>query len=325
MIPNALKNLILTSLTLSASLAWTDVFADCVAKDTGGTEKSITLPATIAIESAKIGSVLASNKFDPWTKGTYRCAGGEKLSLLFNGGLELSGYPNVYKTSIKGIGLKVGITFGGDVFYAPYSWYANNWSDYNTPRSVVVELVRIDTGVASGNLSTDFNVTFSAPGMAFTVKSTGSTQVENDVLFSGCTAVDTLVNVQMGQENIDRLKSDRVAVRPFNFDVRCTGLKPNTTAPMKVYFAGNSSADGMLALSNAGKPGVASGIGIALVDDKGVKLPFAKARSIRVEHHRSDEEGEIYRFSGTAKYTLTTGTVKPGKADATMTYVIDYN
>ena len=144
-------------------------------------------------------------------------------------------------------------------------------------------------------------------------------------MFAGCEGVDTVVNVQMGQETIERVRLGRVAQRPFNFDVRCTGLKPTTTAPVKVYFDGNSSADGLLALSGAGTEGVARGMGISLVNDKSVKLPFSKSRSIKIDHFRSDVEGEIYRFSGIAKYVLTGGEVRAGKADATMTYVIDYN
>ncbi|MFZ6048250.1 fimbrial protein [Pseudomonas sp. CR3202] len=326
MISTALNKLILASLTLSASLAWSNAFAVCEPQHSG-LEKTITLPATISIKSAKIGSVLASSTYSLWgSSNGYICRNQDVVKVAFDGGLELSDYSKVYKTSMKGVGIKVGLTLGGSTaYYAPYSWTTTSGSLYTAPGSVVVELVRIDTGVASGTLSTNFNVTLSGGGMTYTIKSTGSTKVENDVLFTGCTALDTVVDVQMGQENIERLKTGRVAVRPFNFDVRCNGLKPTTTVPVKVYFAGNSTTDGMLALSGAGKSGVASGIGISLVNDKGVKLPFDKARAIRIEHHRSDEEGEIYRFSGTAKYALTSGEVKPGKADATMTYVIDYN
>ncbi|MFC5694384.1 fimbrial protein [Pseudomonas sp. GCM10022186] len=326
MIPKTLHKLILTSLTLTASLAWTNAFAVCKPDPGHSTEKTITLPASISIKSAKVGEVMASNTYELWrVQDVYTCRDNDTVSIAVNGGLELSEYSKVYKTGIEGVGIKVGLNLGYGVKYTPYSFATTPPpGGYYAPQSIVVDIVRIDTGVASGRLPT-FNATLSGGGMTYTIKTSGSTEVKNEVLFSSCTAVDTLVDVQMGQENIERIRSGRSAVHPFNFDVRCTGLKPNATVPVKVYFEGNSSSDGILALSGAGTAGVASGFGIALVNDKGVKLPFAKARSVQIQHHRSDEEGEIYRFSGTAKYVLTSGEVKPGKADATMTYVIDYN
>ncbi|KVZ49572.1 hypothetical protein WL18_05305 [Burkholderia ubonensis] len=324
MILNTLRTLMLFSLALSASLAWTSAFAVCTPRHSG-MEKTITLPANISIKAAKIGEVLATNTYKLWnTDESYWCTVNTEMTVAFNGGLELSSYPKVYKTAIKGIGIKVGFQLnpsGTTVYYAPYSWTTT--SGYS-PQSIVVELVRIDTGVGSGTLSTNFNVTLSGGGMVYTIKSTGSTTVKNDVMFSGCSAVDAVVNVKMGQETTDRLRLGQVAERPFNFDVRCEGLK-STTLPVKVYFAGDSSTDGLLALSGAGASGMASGIGISLVNDKGVKLPFDRSRSITIDHFRSDVGGEIYRFSGVAKYVLTTGEVKSGKADATMTYVIEYN
>ncbi|KUZ45670.1 hypothetical protein WI33_27085 [Burkholderia ubonensis] len=324
MILNTLRKLMLFSLALSASLAWTSAFAACTTSPFE-MEKTITLPANISIKAAKIGEVLATNRYTLWTENVqFRCTESTKMTVAFNGGLELSSYPKVYKTAIKGIGIRVGFhldTSGAYVYYAPYSW---STSGGYAPQAVIVDLVRIDTGVGSGTLSTNFNMTLSGGGITYTLKSTGSTTVKNDVMFSGCSAVDAVVNVKMGQETTDRLRLGQAAERPFNFDVRCEGLK-TTTLPVKVYFAGDSSTDGLLALSGAGASGMASGIGISLVNDKGVKLPFDSSRSIKIDHFRSDVGGEIYRFSGVAKYVLTTGEVKSGKADATMTYVIEYN
>ncbi|WP_446901021.1 fimbrial protein [Burkholderia sp. YIM B11467] len=325
MILNTMRKLILFGLTLSASLAWSNAFAACtLLKPSTTMEKTITFPAKMSIKAAKIGEVMASTSFTLWDMSEgYNCDSYTAHYTKFDSGLELSSYQNVYKTSIPGVGIRGKLSS----VYLPYTAYGGPESNPYSPtlRSLTFQLIRIDTGVASGTLSTNFKVTHSAGGVTYTVKSTGSTEVVNDVMFTGCEGVDTMVNVQMGREAIAHIKSGQAAVHPFNFDVRCTGLKPTTTAPVKVYFAGDSSTDGLLALSGKGKEGVASGIGISLVNDKGVKLPFDQSRSIKIDHFRSDVEGEIYRFSGVAKYVLTTGAVKPGKADATMTYVIEYN
>ncbi|AZD59724.1 hypothetical protein C4K18_1740 [Pseudomonas chlororaphis subsp. aurantiaca] len=133
------------------------------------------------------------------------------------------------------------------------------------------------------------------------------------------------VNVQMGKQTIQHIKNGSAREVPFNFDVRCSGLKSGAKVPVKVYFEVTSQADGMLKLSNLGQAGVAAGVGISLVNDKGVKLPFDIARSVALDWNRDAADGSIYRFSGKAKYAPTGGEMKPGKGDATMSFVINYN
>ncbi|MDH4556451.1 hypothetical protein E8F11_14940 [Pseudomonas sp. BN417] len=55
MFPNVLNKLMLTSLALAASLAWTNAYATCTPNHSN-MEKGITLPASISIKAAKIGS-----------------------------------------------------------------------------------------------------------------------------------------------------------------------------------------------------------------------------------------------------------------------------
>ncbi|AZD14703.1 hypothetical protein C4K25_1763 [Pseudomonas chlororaphis] len=170
-----------------------------------------------------------------------------------------------------------------------------------------------------------FNVTWAVGGLSVVVRSQGATELVNDIFFAGCESVGAAVNVPMGKQTIDNLKKGSVKEVPFNFDVRCEGLKPDTKVPVKVYFEGNSQADGLLKLAQLGQAGVASGVGISLVNDKGVKLPFDIARSIALDWNREIAEGSIYRFSGSAKYAPTGGEIKPGKGDATMSFVLNYN
>ncbi|BBN53712.1 hypothetical protein TRE132_18370 [Pseudomonas chlororaphis subsp. aurantiaca] len=158
-----------------------------------------------------------------------------------------------------------------------------------------------------------------------TVNSDSIVELVNDAMFAGCESVGGAVNVAMGKQTVDNIKKGSVKEVPFNFDVRCTGLPPTTKVPVKVYFEGDSPADGLLKLTGQDKPGVASGVGISLVNDKGTKLPFDIARSIPLNWNRSTEDGEVYRFLGSAKYVPTTGQITPGKADATMNFVLDYN
>lgn len=128
----------------------------------------------------------------------------------------------------------------------------------------------------------------------------------------------------MGKIPISNIKTGNALQKPFTFEVNCYGLQPTTPIPVKIYFAGNTQADGMLKLAD-GNQSVAKGVGIALVNDKGVKLPFSKDRSIKLDWQRSDPSAEVYRFSGNARYAPVGGEMKPGRGDATMSLVIDYN
>ncbi|WP_271409774.1 fimbrial protein [Pseudomonas sp. Q1-7] len=333
---NVLNKLLLSSLALTASLAWTDAFASranfpkyCIQRSPHPTEKFVTLPPRITLDAAPVGGVLATITIPTgWTENDrFWCYGGPLIMVEVEG-LNLIKKDDFFETNIPGIALRTGLTFTADTYvvYAPRGVYPVGSNDYSV-RTLTIQLVRTDTSVSSGTLPTNFKVKLSTrgdPTLQYTVTVGGNSEVISE-LFSSCSAVNAVVDVQMGKESIENLTSGRATERPFNFDVRCEGLKPTTPPPVRVYFEGNSSADGMLALSGAGTPGVASGIGISLVDNKGVKLPFAKARQIKIDHLRSEPQGEVYRFSGTAKYALTSGQVKPGKANATMTYVIEYN
>ncbi|RIZ50943.1 hypothetical protein AXX04_29995 [Pseudomonas aeruginosa] len=60
-------------------------------------------------------------------------------------------------------------------------------------------------------------------------------------------------------------------------------------------------------------------------NSKGVDLPFAKARALALTWQSSVPDAEIYSFSGKARYVATGGDITGGKADATLTYVLEYN
>ncbi|MFJ1253851.1 fimbrial protein [Cupriavidus sp. CuC1] len=149
-------------------------------------------------------------------------------------------------------------------------------------------------------------------------------KVVNPVFFEGCMPLDKVRNVPMGKELARGIQAGTASKKDFSFEIRCEG-KPNKLPPVKVYFQGDSPAAGMLRLSDAGKPGVASGVGIALTNNRGVKLPFSGASTIALDWRRSETGGEVYGFSGIASYAPIGGEVKPGRANATMTYVLDYN
>ena len=153
-----------------------------------------------------------------------------------------------------------------------------------------------------------------------------STELINEVYFTSCESQTPNLDVPMGKQQITQISANAAPKKTFTFEVRCRGSKPSTPIPVKVHFEGDSPAEGQLNLSGAGQPGVAKGVQIALTTPEGAKLPFNKAKAVDLKWLRSEPTAEVYQFSGAAQYVPSnSGPLKPGRGDATMTYVLDYN
>lgn len=291
--------------------------------------KSINMPAKISIAAVPIGSELARHTVDLWPgPTTSQCSGVTTVTASLETGLLLSSQEYTYETGIKGIGVKfcTGTSGAGSFTRClPYSREVPAGVGPYTPQNIQVIFVRTGRDVASGKVPLKIKSHWKHVDHGLTFDLGGTTELINDVMFAGCESVGAAVNVPMGKQTIENIKKGSVKEVPFNFDVRCSGLAPNTTVPVKVYFEGNSSGDGLLNLTHQGQAGVASGVGIAVVNDKGVKLPFDIARSIKLDWNRSTADGEIYRFVGSAKYVPTSGQMTAGRGDGTMNFVLNYN
>ncbi|PMY59823.1 fimbriae assembly protein [Pseudomonas sp. FW305-25] len=197
------------------------------------------------------------------------------------------------------------------------------------PTAIHVEYVRTEIAVGSGKVPTNFTINFLIPdGLTpnpVTYTSSGFTNLENNFYFSTCEAREPSMTVQMGQVPISNIKSGAAPEKPFALDIRCRGIRPEKPVPVKIYFEGNSTGPGMLNLTGAGQTSVAQGVAIELKNDKGTKLPFDKPGAVSLDWQYSETDAEVYRFAGSARYTPSGGEIKSGKANATMTYVLDYN
>lgn len=166
MILNTMRKLMLFSLTLAASLAWSNAFATCtLIKPSTTMEKTVTMPAKMSLKAAKIGEVMASTTFTLWDQSEgYNCDSYTIHYYNLDTGLELSNYSKVYKTGIPGVGIR--FPYGNGNHILP-SW-SNSGAEsnpYTPPYRLIVELIRIDTGVASGTMSANFKVTHVAAGL----------------------------------------------------------------------------------------------------------------------------------------------------------------
>lgn len=295
----------------------------------------INVPSSLTVKRAPIGGVLASFYQPLGASETLVCSQGSIITMSIDNGLQPSTIPNVYETGIPGIGIRVyasrTLPAGLGVNYAIPGQHIFTWEGVYVPTAITVEYVRTGVAVGAGQVPATFTARYILPANSgltpstLTYVSKGFTKLENNFFFSSCESQEATKTVPMGKVAISNIKSNTTREQRFAFEVRCRGLRPTTPLPMKIYFEGDSIASGMLNLTGAGQAGVAQGVSIELQNDKGSKLPFNKSGAINMDWQRSEIDSEVYRFSGVARYAASGGEMKAGKADASMTYVLDYN
>jgi type 1 fimbria pilin len=295
----------------------------------------INVPASLTVNRAAIGGVLASYYQTVGSGGGISCTTGDIMNMTIDNGLQPSAIPNVYQTGVPGIGIRVFASrttnVNLDATYSVPGQYVFNLASPYLPTAIFVQYVRTEVVVGSGQVPATFTAKLILPSNSGLTPSTisyvssGFTTLKNNVYFSSCESQEPTKTVPMGKVAISNIKSGPALEQRYTFEVRCRGMQPTTPAPMKIYFEGNSNANGMLNLTGAGQTGVAQGVAIELKNDKGTKLPFNKPGAINLDWQRSEVDAEVYRFSGTARYAASSREIKAGRADATMTYVLDYN
>ncbi|QKL09604.1 fimbrial protein [Pseudomonas putida] len=294
---------------------------------------SVVVPPSITMSLTPIGGVLASFSGGGARLGVVNCDRLDKLEAILDiKGLEPAGIMDVYKTNVQGVGIRItGYANSRLVWTPPQKTIVYDEPRYEaSPTSIKVEYIRTGFVVGSGKVTSDFRVLFKAPGISPSTiefaSSAQSSKLINETYFTSCASTTSNLNVSMGKQQIKMIGANTSPKKDFSFEVRCLGLKPNKPVPIKIYFEGDSPGAGKLNLSGAGQEGVASGVHIALTTNKGKVLPFNKNNSIELEWLRSEAMAEVYRFSGVAQYAPSqTGKLKPGRGDATMTYVLEYN
>lgn len=305
---------------------------------------TITVPAELTMRpNAGFGEVLARYRTPMLGSNFYaNCVNGDVINLTLDlNGLPPSGYPHVYETGVKGIGIRISFYAGGGppevpppFFYLPFSRTIDEITSFGmwAPYVFYVEYIRTGMAVGSGTVSAAFTSRWMMPPssghagpstIAYT--STSTTKLINTSYFTTCESLNPHLEVPMGKGVIKQISNAASPVVTFGFDVSCRGWKPTLPPPVKIYFQGDSPGPGLLRLSGAGQPGVARGVGIALTNGQNVNLPFIKAGAIALQWQRSEADGEIYRFDGRARYTSLGGEYRPGSADAALTYVFEYN
>lgn len=252
--------------------------------------------------------------------------------------LHLSSIPGVYETGIPGVGIRIKLIGNGNnhVHWTSGAPFTKSTPAQGTelyaPTKAVFEFVRTAMGVGKGSFSFDYETQFFIDTNYTTPKrphyrivgTSLRTSLEQDTYFTSCHTPRTVTDVNMGRAVVAEIKLGQAKEHAFSLDVQCEGMNPATKPPVKVYFEGNAVRDGLLNLDGGGAANVAKGVGIAVTSDKGMDVPFTKGGALPLTWQSSGTNLERYRFSGKARYVATTGEMTAGKADATLTYVLQY-
>ncbi|MBB3277744.1 MULTISPECIES: fimbrial protein [unclassified Pseudoxanthomonas] len=255
------------------------------------------------------------------------------LSLVADDGqmIKAPGQEGRYETGVEGVELEIG--FGksadnGDKVEMKTGWQGVAKRGVNTPvpRKIVTQFMRSGSHVArSGTMTFHYAarlmagnqtlLTFRLPGATF--------NFTNNVMLTSCYAENPDIPVAMGTVPFETVRRNLATPRDYAIDIRCSGTNGAAT-PVKTFFEGNVTADGILKLADT--PASASGFGIAVTDAEGNPVPFHdRPRSLpSVWQDRIGVE-DRYRFQGKARYVPLAGPLKAGSADAVMSFVLDYD
>lgn len=252
---------------------------------------------------------------------TTNCTSSDYAAYTLYGGIPVPGFPNVYKTNVDGIGIRI-----KPGSRTQNSYYSTPASAYYLPAGVDiseeiigamtwdVELIKTAPIVGSGDLgSFKIALYISGVGDILTVTISGGS-----ISAVACSIEQD--NIQVPMENIlaGNLKSVGSTAMPkdFNINLNCdAGARVN--AKLIGVQNSDSAANGVLQLTNAGSTGVAKGVGIQLLSDG---KPMEINKNIILKKSLGGQE----TFPFTAQYYQTKPTVTAGAANTTATLEMTY-
>lgn len=236
------------------------------------------------------------------------------------------GFQNVYETGVKGVGIRLTLTTlqsrPRTQIPIPFELSYPNAANLGiaSPGVFTYEFVRTGQQVEGGAAVINLTVKHYMMGYNLSDVTVGGTiRVESERYFSGCSGTENL-NISMGR--VASTELGKKPARNFNLDVLCSGLPAGTKIPVKVYFEGNADGPGRLNL----EPGGAKGVELSLSNEQNTPLPFSRGAAMDMTWTRTQPDGEIYRLPVSAEYVKKPSQkVEPGRANATLNYIIEYD
>lgn len=298
---------------------------------TGVTEFIVNLDmGSIVIPPGKVvGDVLAEKRFYPVaaTQTVARCTNGGSIQHQYLQGSPVAAVADTYSTNVQGIGIRIKY-YEGDGPYAQTFYYPNTGTvigqrDIERRSTSYYEVAFIKTepitgtgAITSGKVAAYSDNYYNDLGVIF-VPANGVT-----VVTPTC-EIDTgsrNILVQLGKvpaKNFSGVGST-AGTRPFNIQLNCTA---GAAAANMVYLRMDATLDpsgqqGVLQLTQGA--GVATGVGIQVLDRSGVAVKFGEDALVG-----PSKQGD-YVLPYTARYLQTAPDITAGPANGVATFVVNY-
>lgn len=270
----------------------------------------------IVQQNAPAGTVI----FETWTnqfgggRGFLGCRTAWTLAMELDMFPTLSSYGNkVYNTNIPGIGLRLSVMQGGEIFPATRAMGADVYAVI-AGLGVGVQLIKTTAGATGTGLITSGRIAGFRIKESPTYFASLSTYSGGRVVAGSCTVNATTVNVKLEQATTTNFTGIGSTAKPKTFNI---ALNCNSGTKVKLTLDGKRAGPaGVLGL-NTGS-GQASGIGIQLLKGTSVialgsKLDYGTSGSGTTQ------------LPVIARYYQTAATIVPGTTSASATFTVEYN
>lgn len=310
-----MKNLIKIVIVLSV-LCGFNCYAGCSSISPGAA--TITINSDIQVpKNAPVGSVIGTYTVSP-TVGSATSCYGMGYSKYMKGsptGTMFQTYTDIYTTNIPGIGFA--ICFQG--CHNQRDWHFI----YSTPASGDVNFVGtqfifylvVIGDVSSGKLDSGLYADLGVDGVSLLKISVAGA----NIISTTCNLDSTAIQVPFGDMPVDGFSSVGYTSQSKDFNI---ALTCNREANISISLNGNQSSESsntsVLALTNSGGQGTASGVGVQILYNNN---PLVLNQSIALKKTDGNVK-ETFPFS--ARYYQTKSTVTAGDANATATLNITY-
>jgi type 1 fimbria pilin len=279
-----------------------------------------------------VGGTIKTQSFPIWVSGTgdlmFNCRGGGYVYGTVLQGSPIPGFFNVYSTQVQGIGIRLSrVVDGSFLVYYPHTMPTpNGTGQLAAGTSFQVELIKTADSTGSGSLAGGTYTRYYGDGEPYW--SALTTILSGDV--SGITIITPSCSVDAGSRNIP-VEFGRVSLsnfkgmdsttgdRRFSIKLRCQA-NPNLQKWVDLRLDATqdpSNRQGVLRITQGGA-GIATGVGIQLLGGDAQPVRFGKGMQVGPMKNGS------YDVPYTARYYQTAARIRPGRADGTATFTLEY-
>ncbi|QBH95867.1 hypothetical protein EKN56_05295 [Limnobaculum zhutongyuii] len=320
-------------LLISGLLCSATASADCLFNDTGRIDGTINLPATISVKrNVQPGTTIWDSGWYNTGSTSIRCnESGNKNRIGYESPMtSADGYSGVYVTSNPSVGVRISYSNNSNTSGAPKGYYPQvdipfspNFligTTYTPTFMYRVELVAIDTiqPIAVTIPQSGQFVYYYSSLLSSRFFIAGTTNIAVQSL--SCNTTTPNVPVSLGDVYAGTLNQigPTSTENTFNVDFNCTG---NESAKIAATLEGVQSTDvgddSVLALTNEGSPGVASGLGVQILYNS---QPLRLNQPIELVNSALTTERVTFK----TRYYQTLTKVMPGQANSVAILNVTY-